>query len=64
LKPPVSEYPLYRDKQVEWADVVQTKCISESTDCKESVLDLIYYRVIVVWSPHKLVTAKTLITQQ
>ena len=30
----------------------------------ESVRDLIYYRVIVVWSPHKIVTAKTLIIEQ
>ena len=44
--------------------MVRTKYISEITDCMESVRDLIYYRVIVVLSPHKLVTAKTLITEQ
>jgi hypothetical protein len=60
----VDEYPLHREMQLDWADVVRTKYISESTDCMESVRDLIYYRVIVVWSPHKLVTAKTLITGQ
>jgi len=60
----VEEYPLYREKQLHWADVVRTKYISQTTDCMESVRDLIYYRVIVVWSPHKLVTAKTLITEQ
>ena len=60
----VGEYPLHREKQMDWADVVRTTYISESTDCMESVRDLIYYRVIVVWSPHKLVTAKTLIIGQ
>jgi hypothetical protein len=61
---PVDEYPLYREKQLDWADVVRTEYISKNTDCMESVRDLIYYRVIIVWSPHKLVTAKTLIIEQ
>jgi len=60
----VGEYPLHREKQMDWADVVRTTYISESTDCMESVRDLIYYRVIVVWSPHTLVPAKTLIIEQ
>jgi hypothetical protein len=60
---PVDEYPLYQEKQLDWADVFRTKYISKSTDCMESVRDLIYYRVIVVWSHHKLVTAKTLIIE-
>lgn len=60
----MDEYPLRREKQLHRADVVRTKYISEITDCMESVRDLIYYRVIVVCSPHKLVTAKTLITEQ